>query len=178
MPENIISFPEPPKFEAYTTLESPIGTLLIAGNSTEIELVSFVEEGKHIEPNHQPLSSVLKLALEELHGYFQGETSTFSFPLSPKGTDFQQRVWTQLQEIAIGQTCSYKGLSTQLGDLKAIRAVGTANGQNPIAIAIPCHRVIGSDGSLTGYAGGLWRKKWLLEHEQKMVGGAVQLGLF
>ena len=104
-------------------------------------------------------------AVTELNDYFQGKRTHFDFKLNPKGTEFQQKVWQALLEIPYGKTCSYMDLSKKLGDVKAIRAVASANGKNPLWIVVPCHRVIGTDGSLTGYAGGLWRKKWLLEHE-------------
>ena len=107
----------------------------------------------------------LKEAVLQLQDYFDGKRTTFTFPLNPSGTDFQKKVWDELLHIPFGKTCSYLELSKKLGDVKAIRAVASANGKNPLWIVVPCHRVIGTDGSLTGYAGGLWRKKWLLEHE-------------
>ena len=101
----------------------------------------------------------------QLNEYFEGKRKQFDLKLNPTGTAFQKQVWVELQNIPYGKTMSYLNLSKQLGDVKAIRAVANANGKNPIWIIIPCHRVIGSDGSLTGYAGGLQRKQWLLEHE-------------
>lgn len=106
-----------------------------------------------------------KFLRTQLEAYFKGNLRTFNVPLAPEGTDFQIRVWKELQHIPYGKTLSYLELSRRLGDEKAIRAVGRANGANPIAILIPCHRVIGVDGSLTGYAGGLERKRALLERE-------------
>ena len=100
-----------------------------------------------------------------MNDYFEGKRTNFNFKLNPSGTEFQQKVWKSLLEIPFGKTMSYMELSKKLGDVKAIRAVASANGKNPLWIVVPCHRVIGTDGSLTGYAGGLWRKKWLLEHE-------------
>ena len=97
--------------------------------------------------------------------YFEGNRTEFQFEMNPKGTDFQKKVWQELLKISYGKTESYQKITNKLGDPKAIRAVANANGKNPLWIVIPCHRVIGSDGSLTGYAGGLWRKKWLLNHE-------------
>ena len=108
---------------------------------------------------------ILKECTQQLNEYFHGKRIEFSLPLAPKGTDFQKIVWSELQRIPIGKTVTYMDMAKRLGDPKVIRAAGTANGKNPIAIIIPCHRVIGSDGSLTGYAGGLKRKQWLLEHE-------------
>ncbi len=109
--------------------------------------------------------------------YFSGEREEFELTLAPDGTIFQQKVWSELLKIPFGKTRTYKEQSISVGDVKAIRAVATANGANPIAIIIPCHRIIGSDGSLTGYAGGLWRKKWLLEFEANKKGNARQLSL-
>ena len=103
--------------------------------------------------------------MQQLDEYFNGTRTAFNLKLNPQGTGFQQRVWKELLNIPHGKTRSYLEQSKKLGDVKAIRAVASANGKNPIWILIPCHRIIGSDGSLTGYAGRLWRKKWLLEHE-------------
>lgn len=108
------------------------------------------------------MSSHLNLQLDE---YFGGRCGEFNLPLDLQGTEFQKRVWAELQKIPFGKTVTYKELALRLGDVKAIRAVGTANGANPVSLIVPCHRVIGSDGSLVGYGGGLWRKKWLLQHE-------------
>jgi methylated-DNA-[protein]-cysteine S-methyltransferase len=117
----------------------------------------------------EPLTDVIPEALEDavyqVNEYFEGKRKHFNLDLNPEGTDFQKRVWKGLQDIPFGKTTSYLELSKTLGDAKAIRAVANANGKNPLWIIVPCHRVIGSDGSLTGYAGGLHRKQWLLEHE-------------
>jgi methylated-DNA-[protein]-cysteine S-methyltransferase len=104
-------------------------------------------------------------AVSQLQEYFEGKRTQFDFKMNPQGTEFQQKVWKGLLQIPYGKTMSYLDLAKQLGDVKAIRAVASANGKNPLWIVVPCHRVIGTDGSLTGYAGGLWRKKWLLELE-------------
>jgi len=111
------------------------------------------------------IPEILEDAVQQLNEYFNGERSQFNIKLNPQGTDFQKRVWNALLTIPYGKTTSYLQLSKDLGDVKAIRAVANANGKNPLWIIVPCHRVIGSDGSLTGYAGGLSRKQWLLEHE-------------
>lgn len=103
--------------------------------------------------------------IKQLDEYFNRKRTVFDLPLDLQGTEFQLRVWNELLKIPFDRTITYKELALKLGNLKAIRAVGTANGANPVSIIVPCHRVIGSDGSLTGYAGGLWRKKWLLEFE-------------
>ncbi|WP_339887259.1 methylated-DNA--[protein]-cysteine S-methyltransferase [uncultured Flavobacterium sp.] len=123
----------------------------------------------HVFDEEQKVSKKIPLELQEavnqIQDYFEGNRNDFNFKLNPKGTDFQQKVWQELLNIPYGKTISYQELSIKLGDVKAIRAVANANGKNPLWIVVPCHRVIGSDGSLTGYAGGLWRKKWLLDHE-------------
>ena len=143
---------------------SPVGWLLLEADETAITKVHFMEEEGETTTS---LSPVIKQCIVELEEYFSGNSEVFSVPLNPIGTAFQQKVWKQLLTIPFAKTVSYSQVATQLGDLKAIRAVGTANGRNPLAIIIPCHRVIGSDGSLTGYGGGLWRKKWLLDFERK-----------
>ena len=127
------------------------------------------EEGEH------PHLDLLDVQINE---YLNGTRKEFDLPLHLIGTDFQKRVWNGLLQIPYGETRSYKGQSVFLGDVKAIRAVGTANGQNGIAIIVPCHRVIGDNGSLVGYGGGLDKKKWLLEHEAKHSGKTLQIGLF
>jgi methylated-DNA-[protein]-cysteine S-methyltransferase len=104
-------------------------------------------------------------AVDQLRRYFRGELAEFDLELDPDGTEFEKRVWNELRRIPFGSTTTYGEIAARLGDLNATRAVGTANARNPIAVVIPCHRVIGADGDLTGYAGGLWRKKWLLAHE-------------
>lgn len=140
---------------------SPLGITKIEGNENGITQISVLSEGVvSVEiPVH------LQEATHQLQEYFEGKRKDFTFKLNPKGTDFQQKVWRELGTIPYGKTMSYLELSQKLGDVKAIRAVAAANGKNPLWIVVPCHRVIGKDGSLTGYAGGLWRKKWLLEHE-------------
>ncbi|GGZ43500.1 methylated-DNA--[protein]-cysteine S-methyltransferase [Mesonia mobilis] len=143
-------------------VKTPLGVALIEGDTNGISKIS-VEEDAEVFSTEIP--SALKEATLQLQEYFEGKRKEFSFKLNPKGTDFQQKVWQALLKIPFGKTTSYLELSKQLGDVKAIRAVAAANGKNPLWVVVPCHRVIGSDGSLTGYAGGLWRKKWLLEHE-------------
>lgn len=116
-------------------------------------------------PESETIPDVLQPAVTQLQEYFNGSRTCFNFTLNPQGTAFQKKVWNALINIPFGKTLSYHQLAMQLGDVKAIRAVASANGKNPLWIVVPCHRVIGANGSLTGYAGGLWRKKWLLEHE-------------
>nr|WP_315175199.1 methylated-DNA--[protein]-cysteine S-methyltransferase [uncultured Flavobacterium sp.] len=142
-------------------INTPLGIAQITGDANGITQISVIDEGDV----SAEIPSVLQNAVTQLNDYFQGKRTHFDFKLNPKGTDFQQKVWQALLEIPFGKTCSYMDLSKKLGDVKAIRAVASANGKNPLWIVVPCHRVIGTDGSLTGYAGGLWRKKWLLEHE-------------
>lgn len=142
-------------------IKTPLGVAKIAGDENGISIISIMEEGEVATE----IPTVLKEAISQLHDYFQGNRNDFDFKMNPSGTEFQQRVWKELLNIPFGKTLSYLDLSKRLGDVKAIRAVASANGKNPLWIVVPCHRVIGTDGSLTGYAGGLWRKKWLLEHE-------------
>ena len=144
-----------------TYIKTPLGITKIMGDENGISVISVSDEGDISEQ----IPAVLQEAVSQLMAYFEGKRTTFDFKLNPKGTDFQQKVWNGLLEIPFGKTMSYLELSKKLGDVKAIRAVASANGKNPLWIVVPCHRVIGTDGSLTGYAGGLWRKKWLLEHE-------------
>lgn len=144
-----------------TYIKTPLGIAKIVGDEKGISVISIMSEG--IISDSIPEN--LKEAVNELQDYFEGKRTDFTFKLNPSGTDFQQKVWQELLNIPFGKTMSYMELSKKLGDVKAIRAVASANGKNPLWIVIPCHRVIGKDGSLTGYAGGLWRKKWLLEHE-------------
>lgn len=142
-------------------INTPLGIAKITGDENGIAQISVSDEGQV----SSEIPAVLQEAVIQLSDYFQGNRIHFDFKLNPKGTEFQQKVWQALLEIPYGTTCSYMDLSKKLGDVKAIRAVASANGKNPLWIVVPCHRVIGTDGSLTGYAGGLWRKKWLLEHE-------------
>lgn len=142
-------------------IHSPLGITKIEGDENGISVISVLSEGKETKK----IPTVLAEAVTQLQEYFEGKRTEFNFRLNPQGTEFQQKVWQELLQIPFGKTTSYLDLSKKLGDVKAIRAVASANGKNPLWIVVPCHRVIGSDGSLTGYAGGLWRKKWLLEHE-------------
>lgn len=143
-------------------IKTPLGITLIEGDENGIAKIWVLNDDV---PLSNSIPDVLQNAVKQMEEYFEGKRNTFDFPLNPQGTDFQKKVWKALLEIPFGKTTSYQELSIQLGDVKAIRAVASANGKNPLWIVVPCHRVIGSDGSLTGYAGGLWRKKWLLEHE-------------
>lgn len=143
-------------------INSPLGITKITGNSDGVTSISVLNSSEKITPI---IPESLEDCVLQLNQYFQGARKDFSLTLNPQGTAFQQRVWHLLHTIPYGKTVSYLELSKQLGDIKAIRAVANANSKNPLWIVAPCHRVIGSDGSLTGYAGGLHRKQWLLEHE-------------
>jgi methylated-DNA-[protein]-cysteine S-methyltransferase len=145
-----------------TYYKTPIGTAKIVGDENGISAVSVVDD---LIETSTKIPESLQDCVQQLTEYFNGKRTTFNLKLNPKGTDFQKRVWSELLLVPYGKTRSYLEQSKQLGDVKAIRAVASANGKNPIWIIIPCHRIIGSDGSLIGYAGGIWRKKWLLEHE-------------
>lgn len=162
-----------------TTIKTPLGLAIIEGDENGVTQISITEENAsdNFLPEPETTSDVpqeLQEAVLQLQEYFDGFRTEFSFKIAPEGTEFQKRVWQQLQKIPFGQTLSYLSLARELGDVKAIRAVASANGKNPLWIVVPCHRVIGTDGSLTGYAGGLWRKKWLLEHENP----PIQTSLF
>lgn len=150
--------------------DSPIGRLLLEADDVVITKVHFMED---LQVTVSAPSPVLEKCMAELDEYFDGKREKFSVPVHAFGTDFQQKVWAQLLTIQFSKTISYADLAKQLGDQKVIRAAGSANGKNPIAIIIPCHRVIGSDGSLIGYGGGLWRKKWLLDFERKQHQGEL-----
>lgn len=145
-------------------IKTPLGNAILEGDSAGLSKFILLEE--EAIPSSNPAPHLTE-AIEQLEQYFEGERKDFTLKLNPQGTEFQKKVWQALQTIPFGKTASYMELSKQLGDPLAIRAVAAANGKNPLWIIVPCHRIIGSDGSLTGYAGGLWRKKWLLEHERQ-----------
>lgn len=151
-------------------IHCPIGTLKLEGDEQGLSAVSFIDENI-LETTVIPEN--LADACRQLQEYFRNERTSFALQLNPHGTDFQKKVWHQLQTVSFGKTASYLTMAKKLGDPKVIRAAASANGKNPISIIIPCHRVIGSDGSLTGYAGGLYRKKWLLEHESPVTQGSL-----
>ena len=150
-------------------IKTSLGIAKIEGDENGISVISILEEGEI----STRIPVILQESVSQLNEYFEGKRNDFSFKLNPSGTEFQQKVWKGLLEIPYGKTMSYLELSKKLGDVKAIRAVASANGKNPLWIVVPCHRVIGTDGSLTGYAGGLWRKKWLLEHENPSNQGSL-----
>ena len=142
-------------------INTPLGIAAITGDVNGISQIAVSDEGAVTAQ----IPIFLQEAVQQLQDYFDSKRTDFTFKLNPKGTDFQQKVWKALLDIPFGKTRTYLEQSKFLGDPKAIRAVASANGKNPLWIVVPCHRVIGTDGSLTGYAGGLWRKQWLLEHE-------------
>ena len=155
----------------YSWFQSPVGKLLLAGTKAGLKLVSFSAGArtKSADADWHEDSAVFIDVVDQLKSYFAGERKAFDLPLVLEGTEFQKKVWTALQDIPYGETVSYKALAQRVGSPKAVRAVGAANGANPIPIIIPCHRVIGNDGSLTGFGGGLPLKKRLLELESRQM---------
>lgn len=148
--------------------QSPIGTLEILGSAAAITAINFLDSAP-ATPAQDELPTHLQAACRQLTEYFQSQRQTFDLPLKPAGTPFQQRVWQELLTVPYGRLLSYQDVANAIGNLQAVRAVGAANGQNPIPIIIPCHRILASDGKLTGYGGGLWRKEWLLRHEGSLL---------
>jgi len=166
----------------FARFASPVGELVLTASDTGLTGIYFptsrhgpppVERADWVEDDgRQPASAILARARRQLEEYFAGTRTTFDVPLAPTGTPFEQRVWEALRAIPYGTTTSYGVLARQLGDPRATRAVGAANGRNPIPIIVPCHRVVGARGELTGFGGGIDRKRWLLEHE----GALMRLG--
>ncbi len=153
-----------------TILETPLGWAQIEGDLEGLRSVSILD---HKPDRSFEIPELLEDAVYQLKEYFDGTRKKFELDLNPQGTDFQRRVWKELSSIPYGKQCSYLELSKKLGDVKAIRAVAAANGKNPLWIIIPCHRVIGRNGDLVGYAGGIDRKKWLLNHESPVKQGSL-----
>ncbi|HFC11377.1 MAG TPA: methylated-DNA--[protein]-cysteine S-methyltransferase [Anaerolineae bacterium] len=153
----------------YAMVASPLGDVLLVGNQIGLTYINFQAGTNRLEiqPAWEKNEVVLQAAIEQIEDYFAGKRKVFDLPLAPRGTLFQQQVWEAVGNIPFGETASYGGIAGKIGRKKAARAVGAANGQNPLPIIIPCHRVIGSNGKLTGYGGGLQLKKWLLAHESK-----------
>ena len=171
----------------FDTMPSAVGELLLTADADGLTGVYF--EPRRRGPSRDDVAAwrrdaahpVLAAARAQLAAYFAGELTAFDLPLAPQGTPFQRRVWDALLEIPYGATTSYGALARRLGDPRATRAVGAANGRNPLSIVVPCHRVVGADGALTGFGGGIERKRWLLAHEGARAGGlpdAVQPDLF
>lgn len=142
-------------------MQTPIGCLIVEADEQGLTKVMFVESPGEERPN-----DIVRRAVNQLAEYFDGKRTTFDLPMSAKGTEFRQKVWHALQTIPFGKTVCYSDIAEAMNNPKSVRAVGAANGANPISIIVPCHRVIGKDGSLTGYAGGLERKQWLLAFEK------------
>ncbi|MBL7748167.1 MAG: methylated-DNA--[protein]-cysteine S-methyltransferase [Chitinophagaceae bacterium] len=162
--------------DTYSTYyHSPVGLLKISGTEDFISEVTFHDTSQKPEGKKKHFPPMLINCVEQLIQYFNGQRRVFELPLHQQGTPFQQGVWNELVLIPFGRTISYLDLARKTGDSKATRAVANANGRNNIAIIVPCHRVIGSNRELTGYAGGLWRKKWLLDHEAKVAYGVQTL---
>ena len=145
--------------------ESPLGMVVMEGDGQALVRLDFAGEGREVFGLGD--CPVLQKCATQLEEYFAGRRKVFDIPIRLEGTPFRLEVWAELLEIGYGSTCSYKDVAQQLGKPTASRAVGGANNKNPISIIVPCHRVIGKDGGLTGYGGGLWRKEWLLDHEKK-----------
>ena len=158
-----------------TYYHSPVGLLKISGTEHFISEVSFYDKAQKPPGRNKNMPQLVIQCIEQLIQYFQGERRIFELPIHQPGTAFQQEVWGELMTIPFGKTISYLELARKTGDLKATRAVASANGKNNVAIIVPCHRVIGSNRELVGYGGGLWRKKWLLEHEAKVAHGVQTL---
>ncbi len=160
-----------------TYFNSPIGTIEIKVSTQSVCSILFTDTEKKNIPIienitlQESLYPLTKICHQQLAEYFNGERKAFALPVEQAGTAFQQKIWSELTKISFGKTINYLMLSQRIGNSKAIRAVGTANGKNSICIVIPCHRVIGSNGELKGYNGDQWRKKWLLEHEGKSTHG-------
>lgn len=151
----------------YNWTDSPLGRILLSGDERGLSRVQLETDSRGVTPDEDAVedADMFRDAVEQLRAYFAGELRQFDLKLNPQGTDFQQRAWAELRRIPYGQTITYGEQARRLGDPKACRAVGAANGQNPLGIIVPCHRVIGSTGKLTGFAGGLEAKAWLLNHE-------------
>ncbi len=153
---------------------SPIGRIKIVADKDCIQAITFIDDSASTSNNEGIESpAVIHQCIDELIDYFNGSRTQFTVPIHQSGTDFQQKVWKELYEVPYAKTMSYAELAKKLGNTKVIRAAASANGKNKIAIIVPCHRIIGSDSNLTGYAWGLARKKWLLQHEFR-VGLGVQ----
>jgi methylated-DNA-[protein]-cysteine S-methyltransferase len=164
----------------FATMKSPVGTLLLTSDGVSLTGL-FPESHQDVPPRTSSWrrdDRWFSGVRDQLGAYFQGKLTRFEVPLAPEGTPFQQKVWTALQAIPCGQTSTYGELARRLGSPQSSRAVGLATGRNPVSIIVPCHRLIGADGSLTGYAGGLDMKRWLLEHELTHFGVRGLPGLF
>jgi methylated-DNA-[protein]-cysteine S-methyltransferase len=158
-----------------TYYSSPVGLLKISATPDYVSEITFHDTSQKSQGMKKDFPPLLIQCVEQLIQYFNGQRRVFELPINQVGTSFQQSVWSELAQIPFGKTISYLELARRTGDTKATRAVANANGKNNVAIIIPCHRVIGSNRDLVGYSGGLWRKKWLLEHEMKLAYGVQTL---
>jgi methylated-DNA-[protein]-cysteine S-methyltransferase len=166
--------PQSPSHFAARLFASPLGPLRLKATTSGISSISFSGDiPRHTAP--ADAAAHLDHLTRELAQYFAGSLTRFAVPLDLQGTDFQKLVWSRLLEIPFGRTCSYSDVARAIGNPDAVRAVGLANGSNPVALVVPCHRVIGASGKLVGYGGELWRKQWLLQHESKQ---SPELNLF
>jgi methylated-DNA-[protein]-cysteine S-methyltransferase len=158
----------------FTTMPSPLGELLLTGDGRHLTGLYMTPHtcGPTRDSGWECDDAPFEGAIRQLQEYFDGRRRTFEIPLALDGTDFQRRVWMALRDIPYAETVSYGAIAREIGNPKGVRAVGLANGHNPISIIVPCHRVIGSNGALTGYGGGIERKRWLLEHEARRAGMA------
>lgn len=151
---------------------SPLGWIELKSENEALRSLIFVDE--HVKSEDQS-DVFFQTCIDQLSVYFKGSLQNFNLPISYSGTSFQIQIWEELKNVAYGETASYEELSKRVNNLKAIRAVANANAQNKFHILVPCHRIIGKNGSLTGYAGGIWRKQWLLDHEAKISGKKLSL---
>ncbi len=170
--------PKPSLPLAVATLDTPIGPIRVAAHAGGLARVLFAAQKDEVlneDPNPSAAAGEhLNAALAALEEYFADKRRSFDdLTLAPEGTEFQLSVWKALQKIGYGDTCAYRDIATEIGNPKAVRAVGLANGKNPIPVIVPCHRVIGANGTLTGFGGGLPAKKWLLEHEGVLAGSLI-----
>ncbi len=167
------------KQQSTTFYACPVGYIHIKISDNRITELLFTDEEHSFSDEIDELrgqeKKILKKCIRQFDEYFSGKRKIFDLPLQQTGTDFQRKVWNELLNIPYGKTISYLELAQRLGDVKSIRAAASANGKNKLSIVVPCHRVIGSDGSLTGYGGGLPRKKWLLDHENRFANGVARL---
>lgn len=163
-----------------TEIDTPLGKMTAGANAEGVCFLEFAETKniRHHKEFREGENRHLKKLRKEIKGYFSGRRKEFSVPVAAEGTEFQKKVWSELARIPFGSAVSYTGLAISLGNKGSVRAAANASARNQVAILIPCHRVIGENGRLTGYAGGLWRKKWLLDHEKKHSGQPVELQLF
>ncbi len=164
----------------YTYMDSPVGALTLVGDKDALHILNFpgTSNNADLKPEWQKDDAPFAETIKQLTAYFAGDLRQFDLPLYFSGTDFQNRVWRQLATIPFGKTRSYGEMAAELGSPGASRAVGSANNKNPLAIILPCHRVIGANGAMVGFGGGLPTKTFLLTHEAEVIGAPTQLSLF